>query len=71
VEPWTSWADGVDQDDRVLLADAQTSGGLLIACPPSVLDVLRRELLARGEAGAEIGSVRHGDAGTIDVSAGS
>lgn len=68
VEPWMRWEDGIGEDDRILLADAQTSGGLLLACPPDRLDVLRRELLARGEAAAEIGSVRAEEAGAIRVS---
>jgi selenide, water dikinase len=71
VEPWVIWADGVAEDDRILLADAQTSGGLLLACPPSSLGALRRELLSRGEAGAEIGVVRAGNAGSIAVTNGS
>jgi len=67
VDPWVSWAKGTTEDDRVLLADAQTSGGLVIACPPERLDDLRRELASRGEAGAEIGVVSAGKAGTISV----
>ena len=67
VEPWVSWADDVSEDDRILLADAQTSGGLLIACATDRLDALRRELFRRGEAGAEIGSVRSERPGSIAV----
>jgi selenide, water dikinase len=65
VDPWISRSDGVTEDDRVVLADAQTSGGLLIACPPGALDALRSELLSRGEAGAEVGVVRAGRPGSI------
>jgi len=72
VEPWVTTPSGVvGEDDRILLADAQTSGGLLIACPPERLDVLRRELGERGEAGAEIGSIRDGRPGAIEVVTGS
>jgi len=70
VEPWTSTGDGVTDEDRTLLADAQTSGGLLIACPSDRLDGLRKELLARSEAGAEIGVVRAGRPGTIELVSG-
>jgi len=31
-EPWTSFDDGVDETTRILLADAQTSGGMLLSC---------------------------------------
>jgi len=67
VAPWVASSDGVTEEDRILLADAQTSGGLLICCPPESLETLRRELLARGEAGAEIGVIRAGAAGTIEL----
>jgi len=42
---WTDWAAGVSEVDQLLLADAQTSGGLLLCVPPrrmaQVLRVLR------------------------------
>jgi selenide,water dikinase len=67
VEPWVDAADSVSEDDYILLADAQTSGGLLISCAPDRLGALRRELHERGELGAEIGTVRAGNAGSIRV----
>ena len=67
IEPWTSFDDAVAEEDRILLADAQTSGGLLIACPPDRLGELRTGLAERGEAAAGIGRVVHGKAGTIRV----
>ena len=67
VDPAVRWEPGIGELDRVLLADAQTSGGLLIACPPRRLRALRRELQARGESGAEIGRVGAGIAGSIAV----
>jgi len=42
------YADGVAEVDRLLLCDAQTSGGLLLAVPPDREAALRRELEARG-----------------------
>ncbi len=52
-----AWGAGVSDEDQLILCDAQTSGGLLIAAPPgskqSVLDGLAR----RGVAGAAIGRV--------------
>src|ERR1700760_1226292 len=41
-----------DPDTAVLLPDAQTSGGLLIAVPPAALAGLRADLLARRTEGA-------------------
>ena len=67
VEPVVRWAGGVGDEQRVILADAQTSGGLLIACPPQRLRTLQRELSARGETAALIGEVTSGRAGTISV----
>jgi len=67
VEPFVDVAEGVAEDDYILLADAQTSGGLLISTPPDRLAALRRELAARGETGAEVGVVAAGKAGSIRV----
>jgi selenide,water dikinase len=56
------WGPGVDEVDRLVLADAQTSGGLLIAVPPDKAAALRAALLARGTpAHAEIGELVEGD----------
>lgn len=52
--------------DRILLCDAQTSGGLLAACPPEAVDGLLGSL--SGEpAAAVIGRVLEGPAGRIGV----
>jgi selenide,water dikinase len=67
VEPAVDVADGVTEEDRIILADAQTSGGLLIACPDDRIGVLRDELSSRGEPAAEVGRVVGGDAGRIAV----
>jgi selenide, water dikinase len=62
------FADSVASTDRVLLADAQTSGGLLLAVPESRLDplvvALHRE---RTPVAALIGRVVAGEPGTIVV----
>jgi selenide,water dikinase len=71
VAAWVRFADEVDPATRVLLADAQTSGGLLLACPPDRLSDLRAGLAARGERGWEIGAVEAGTPGMIAVLAGS
>jgi selenide,water dikinase len=52
------WSAKIDETTRILLADAQTSGGLLIAVPAARAGVLERALRARGvEPIAHIGEV--------------
>ena len=54
----------------VVLADAQTSGGLLIAVPPTRVEQLVQKLTDAGTlAHAVVGEVVSGAAGTIDVRA--
>lgn len=68
VEDKIVWGKGVSEEDKVLLADAQTSGGLLIAISQDKLDSLLSGLSARGvETRAVIGKVTTGDAGMIFV----
>ena len=50
VEPDVSWQDSIDDVQKVLLADAQTSGGLLIAVEPEKLDDLLAALAGNGVA---------------------
>jgi len=65
------WDRGVPEPLRVLLSDAQTSGGLLIAIPEAslaaLLAALKRE---EAPAAAVIGRVEAGPPGTIHVRAG-
>jgi selenide,water dikinase len=59
---------GLPLDEQMLLADAQTSGGLLLAVAPDAVDALVRELDARGTlASAVIGHTRAGTPGTIAI----
>ncbi len=72
VEPHTRFAAGLTEVERLVLADAQTSGGLLIAVPPERLEVLQAELQQRGTlAHALIGEMIEGEAGQLEVEAGS
>jgi selenide,water dikinase len=48
VSPFVDWSPGLGRVDRLLLADAQTSGGLLIAIAPERSGVLLSALQARG-----------------------
>ena len=58
-----------DPVTAVLLHDAQTSGGLLIAIPPSAVDSLCEDLRARGCGAAVVGTVQSGEPGRITVRA--
>jgi len=65
---WTDWARDVSEPERLLLADAQTSGGLLL-CVPSrrlseVLVLLRQH---RTACAAVIGRIVHSHRGGIRV----
>ena len=63
-----TFAGGVDATTRLLLADAQTSGGLLIAVAPERADTLVAALAREGTlAAAVIGRVVAGGAGQIAV----
>ena len=46
--PLVEWAEDVDETDRLVLADAQTSGGLLIAVPKERSRDLQNRLASRG-----------------------
>jgi selenide,water dikinase len=69
VEPYVTYAEELAQPVRVALADAQTSGGLLIAVPAERVDHLTQLLSVRGaHAAAVIGELVAGESGTIRVS---
>ena len=57
----------VADPERVLLADAQTSGGLLFTCAPAAAEVAVAQLRADGHDAAVIGAIEAGDPGTIRV----
>jgi len=61
-------SDAVKPEMLSLLADAQTSGGLLLAVPPDQAEALLAYVRAReGTRAAVIGRVTEGPAGTIEV----
>ena len=62
------WSDAVDANTRTALADAQTSGGLLISVPAARADALLDELQKAGTpVAARIGEVTEGRGGSIEV----
>jgi selenide, water dikinase len=66
LEPWATFAPEVPESVAVLLQDAQTSGGLLLAT--SSPDALVAELARRGGAiAAVVGRVTDGQPGHIEV----
>jgi selenide,water dikinase len=69
VAPSVEW-NGLAPDEQVLLADAQTSGGLLVAVDGARADALVDELRARGTlAHAVVGRVVDGQVGPVSISA--
>ena len=71
VEPVTRFDPAIREVDRLVLADAQTSGGLLLAVAPENEAALLAELASRGTpARATVGEIISGEAGHIEVVAG-
>lgn len=66
VASWVAFSDGVTEQDRLLLADAQTSGGLLLSVDPARTEELVERLTAAGVPAAVVGSITQGE-GTIVV----
>ena len=57
LEDEVAWGPNVSIETKVLLCDAQTSGGLLIALPSDKVDSLTRDLSSRGVESAVIGEM--------------
>ena len=65
---WLDVADGVGEEALLLLADAQTSGGLLIALPADRAGLLKAELVSNGVPDfADIGEIVAGPNGRIRI----
>lgn len=74
---WSGYGDavalpeGFAPEDRALLTDPQTSGGLLVACTPAAVPQVQAVFARHGFAqAAVIGGVDDGPAGTLAVRAG-
>ncbi len=59
--------EGLPESRQLLLADAQTSGGLLMAVPPATLSELRLRLETDGNLSTVIGRTEEGPPGRIQV----
>ena len=68
VSPFVDWAKGLSRVDRILLADAQTSGGLLVALPEERAELFLAALRSRGVVAARrIGRFTGAGTGRIRV----
>lgn len=61
------WDDRISDDARLVLCDAQTSGGLLISVPRQKSARLQRTLERAGVMAANIGEVLAGESGKLQV----
>jgi selenide,water dikinase len=66
LDPWIDWGE-LPEDHRIVLADAQTSGGLLVAVSEDRAPGLREALRARNVSAAEIGRTVEGEPGRIAI----
>jgi selenide,water dikinase len=67
LEAALDFAESVDEVARIMLTDAQTSGGLLMSVPPESVEGLLEALNGNAPAAAVIGFVSEGAAGHIFV----
>jgi cysteine desulfurase NifS/selenium donor protein len=67
VEPYVSFDEKISHTDQILLADAQTSGGLLISLPASDADNFLKRLSSVGVNAARIGFIETKGDGRIFV----
>ena len=67
VEPRTVFDSRLDETDRIILADAQTSGGLLVSVAPDEAAGLVETLRASGHAASSIGELTKGESGKVTV----
>jgi selenide,water dikinase len=68
VEPHVHWDEAIDEIDRLVLCDAQTSGGLLLCVPPEHESRVLQELELRSSpAAAVIGEVVESTPGHVEV----
>ncbi len=54
---FTRWDDSISEDAKLLMCDAQTSGGLLLSVAPDKVGAMMNALEARGVMGKNIGEI--------------
>ena len=67
VAPITRWSESLTDAEKLLLCDAQTSGGLLVTLAASDAQPLVEALEAEGHAAAVVGELEAGDPGSLRV----
>lgn len=67
IESDVDFANSVGATTRTLLADAQTSGGLLMCVPPEAVESLLVDLEGKSPVAAVIGEIVSGDPGKIRI----
>ncbi len=67
VDPHTEWAETLTESEKLLLCDAQTSGGLLVSVAEKDVGGLVGALRAEGHAAAAIGRLESGPPGRVRV----
>ena len=65
--PFTRWDDSISEDAKLLLCDAQTSGGLLLSVAPDKIGAMMNALEARGVMGVNIGEILESSEPYIEV----
>ena len=68
-DPATRWGAGISDEDKLILCDAQTSGGMLMCIPESGTRALLKELEDRGVTGTIVGSVTEDQGVPLEVTA--
>ena len=66
-ETSVEWVAELQEHEKLLLCDAQTSGGLLMAVPEDRKDVLLATLQSHGVTAAIVGRITTGTSGTVRV----
>jgi selenide,water dikinase len=67
LEEWLRWDEEIDETDRLILSDPQTSGGLLMTVSGKRADEAVSALRAEGVAGVKIGEIIESELPLINV----
>jgi selenide,water dikinase len=66
-QAFTRWGEGISGDAKLLLCDAQTSGGLLLSVAPEKEGAMMAALKVRGVTGSNIGEILESSKPYIEV----